>query len=182
MTSGKFQWCTLRLETGLVCMVQSALSLKLPLRISRSHFECLRRHSCFSSACIVNAVKFNVTPRESSVSPLSESYPSPRNSLKEISVSLHVSHFIQVNARQLFQVHFSSSRLCVRQIEIVQQSTVGQVSQLRIRAAGGHGTSLSSFWPRQRCTKSLGSDIWLSKRNKKIPQPVPAFQHCSWRS
>ena len=85
-------------------------------------------------------------------------------------MSPHESRFIQVNVRQPLQVHSSSSRLCVRQIENEQQSTVGEVSQLlevmvlASRLAGSNDA-----------VPSLpGSDSWLSKRNEKNPELVPA--------
>ena len=68
----------LRLETGLVCTVRCALSLKRSLSLPARPSECLWEHSrCLSSACIVVGA-VTVTPAENFVSPLSESSPSPR--------------------------------------------------------------------------------------------------------
>ena len=78
-------------------------------------------------------------------------------------MSPHNSQFIQANVRQHFQVHSSSSRLCVRQIESEQQSTVGEILQLlevlalASRLAGPDNAVLSL----------TGSDSWLSKKKKK---------------
>ena len=75
---------------GLICTVRCALSLKLPLSLPCSHFECLWKHSGrLSSTCIlVGAVNFTVTPAENFVSPLSESSPSPRkHQKKKVSVA-----------------------------------------------------------------------------------------------
>ena len=101
---------------------------------------------------------------------------------KKKSVSPHDSH--PSERSQPFQGHSSTSRLCVRQIENEQQSTVGEVSQLRNRAAGGHGASWLTVWPGQRCTKSPGiRQLAEWKETKKIPELVPEFQHCtSWWS
>ena len=95
--------------------------------------SCLWEHpGCLSTTCIVvGAVKLLWRQRRI-LSPLSLS-PLPlreRIKKKKKSVSPHNSQFIQANVRQHFQVHSSSSRLCVRQIESEQQSTVGEVSQL----------------------------------------------------
>ena len=65
----------LRLETGLVCTVRYALSLKRLLSLPARTSERLWEHSCcLSSGCIVVGA-VTVTPAENFVSPLSE--PSP---------------------------------------------------------------------------------------------------------
>ena len=68
---------------------------------------------------------------------------------------------------QPFQGHSSSSRLCVRQIENEQQSTVGEVSQLRNRAAGGLALA-GRLAGQDNAVPSLpGSDSWLSEKKQK---------------
>ena len=71
------QWCTLRLETSLICTVRGAVSLKLPLslpgRTLTLYLETLlplfRMHHCECS-------DFYCDASGQSVSPLSESSPS----------------------------------------------------------------------------------------------------------
>ena len=115
--------------------------LKLPLRVSWSHFECLCRHSYFTSPCIVDAVKFNVTPTQNFVSPLWES--SPRKALKKIQCRRTTVSSSKRTFGNQSKFIFPCT-LTVRQIENEQESTVGEVSQLRNQAAGGHCASLSS--------------------------------------
>ena len=108
---------------------------------------------------VVGAVNITVTPAGYFYSPLSESSPSPRKWQKTTttkkSVSPHDTQFIRANVRQPFQVHSSSSRLGVRQIENEQQSTVGEVWQLLLvmapasRRAVLHGQHLTKFSVRQ---------------------------------
>ena len=146
---------------------------------SCSHFECLwEQPGYLSSTCIVvGAVNFTVTPAENFVSPLSESSPRLRESIKKKkSFSPHDSQFIQANVHIHFQVHSSSSRLCVRQIESEQQS-VGEVSHLlevlapACRLAG----------PDNAAPSLPDSDGWLSKEKKKFRSLFKSFTSW-WRS
>ena len=130
---------------------------------SCSHFESLWEHSgCLSSACIVVcAVNFTVTPAENFVSPLSESSSSPRKHRKK-KVSVATRQSVHPSERSP-TLPSSSSRLCVRQIENEQQSTVGEVSQLlEVMVLASRLASPDNAVP------SLpGSDSWLSKKKQK---------------
>ena len=167
--------CTFRLESGLVCAVQYALSLKSANGCSVFLLALLsvsgNTHAVSSACIVVGAV--TVKPAENFVSPS----PSPlllRISIKKIikSVSPHDSQFIQANSNvhQPFQVPHD----CVRQIENEQQSTVGEVSQpLKVMAlANGQAGAC----PDNAVPRLPGSDSWLSKKkqNKKNPELVRA--------
>ena len=93
-------------------------------------------------------------------------------------MSPHNSQFIQANVRQHFQFHSSSSRLCVRQTESEQQSTVGEVSQLLEVLA--QASRLAG--PDNAVPSLPGSDSCrLSKKKKKFRSLFKSFTSW-WRS
>ena len=145
-----------------------ALSLKQLLSLTARTSERLWEHSrCLSSACIVVGA-VTVTPAENFVSPLSESSP-PRKHFKKKkgknSVSPHDSLAVHPDPSERSPTLPSSSGLCVRQIENLQQSTVGEVSQpLKVMALARRLAG-----PDNAVRSLLGSDSWLSeKKQKKI--------------
>ena len=110
---------------------------------------------------VVGAV--TVTPAENFVSPLSESSPSPRVSIKKKKKKVSVATRQSVHPSERSPTLPSSSGLCVRQIENKQQSTVGEVSQpLKVMALASRLAGPDNAVP------SLpSSDNWLSKKKQK---------------
>ena len=81
--------------------------------------------------------------------------------IKKKSVSPHDSQFIQANVCKHFQVHSSSSRLCVRQIESEQQSTVGEVLVSQLLEDLVLAGRLAG--PDNAVPSLPGSDSWLTQ-------------------
>ena len=138
----------------LYCTMRSCSVYLLALRVSLGTLLCVFSVHCRGCCWILRWRQRKIfSHRSLSTLPLH---------VTKKSVSPHDSEFIQTNVRQPFQVHSSSSGLCAQHIEIEQQVTVGEVSQLlEVMALASRLADPDNVVP------SLpGSDSRLSKKKR----------------